>query len=43
MKEDEMSGAYSMHGEDEKYVWLKGLKGKDHSENLGIDGRTMLI
>jgi hypothetical protein len=23
-------------------IWLEGLKGRDHSEDLGVDGRIIL-
>jgi len=34
-----MGGTCSMHGRDEKVMqfWLENLKGRDHSEDLGID------
>jgi len=39
-EEEEMGGAHSMHGRDKKYVfWLENLKGRDHMEDLGTDGR----
>jgi hypothetical protein len=44
MKADEGGGAYSMHGRDEKCVQNSGwnLKGRDHAEDLSIDGRIIL-
>jgi hypothetical protein len=38
-------GTCSMCGRDEKciqYFWLEKLKGRDHSEDLGIDGKIVL-
>jgi hypothetical protein len=43
MKDDQMGGACSLHGGVKNYVWLKGLKERDHSQDLGINGRIMLI
>jgi hypothetical protein len=39
-----MSGACRTHGRDEKFVvfWLENLKGRDHSEDMDIDGRIIL-
>jgi hypothetical protein len=39
-----MGGVCRMHGEDEKAYrfWLKSLKGRDHLEYLGVDGRIKL-
>jgi hypothetical protein len=40
-----MVGAGSMHGTDEKMhrkFWLENLKGRDHSEDLDIDGLIIL-
>jgi hypothetical protein len=33
-----------MHGRDEMptIFWLENLKGRDHLEDLGIDGKVML-
>jgi len=33
-----------MHGRDEMHTifWLENLKGRDHLEDLGIDGKVML-
>jgi uncharacterized protein YjcR len=36
-----MSGACSAHGKDKKN-WLESLKVRDHSEDLGIDGKMIL-
>jgi hypothetical protein len=36
-----MGGTYSMHRRGEKFVQnfgQKNLKGRDHSEDLGVDG-----
>jgi hypothetical protein len=32
-----------MHGRDEKVMqfWLENLKGRDHSEDLGVDGKIL--
>jgi hypothetical protein len=38
MKEDEVGGACSTHT---KY-WLENLKGRGHSEDLGVYGRIIL-
>jgi len=37
IKDDEMAGACSTHGN-----WSENLKGKDHSEDLGVDGKIIL-
>jgi hypothetical protein len=39
-----MGGAHCTHGRDEmqKLFWLENLKGKDHSEDLGVDGKIIL-
>jgi hypothetical protein len=40
-----MGGVCSTHGRDEKfrqYFGWKKLKGRDHSEDLGVDGRIIL-
>jgi hypothetical protein len=43
IKEDEMSGARRAHGGDEKYIQnFSYLKGRDLSEDLGVDGRKIL-
>jgi hypothetical protein len=44
IKEDELGGACSMHGRDKNaYSILVGnLKGRDHLENLGLDGKIVL-
>jgi hypothetical protein len=39
-----MGGMYSTHGKDKKMhtvFWLEDLKGRDHSEDLGVDGRIL--
>jgi hypothetical protein len=44
-KENEMGGACSTNGRDEKCVqkfWSENLKGRDHLEDLGVDGRIIL-
>jgi hypothetical protein len=44
MKEDEMSGVCRAHGgrsEIRTKFWLERL-GRDHSEDLGLDGRIIL-
>jgi hypothetical protein len=45
INEDEMGGACSMpSGSLEmctKY-WFKGLKGRDHSQDQGVDGSTII-
>jgi hypothetical protein len=41
----EMGGACGTHGKDEtciQYSGWKTLKGRDHSEDLGIDGKIIL-
>jgi hypothetical protein len=40
-KEYEMGGACNTHGRDERQAkfWSENLKGKDHSEDLGVDGK----
>jgi hypothetical protein len=40
IKEDEMGGACSTHRRDEKCV--QNPKGREHSEDIGIDGRIVL-
>jgi hypothetical protein len=44
MKNDEMGGSCSRNVRDEKCVqfWSEKLKGGDHSEDLGVDGRIVL-
>jgi hypothetical protein len=43
MKEDEMGGACSTQERLEicTKFWSKNLKGRDHSDDLGIDGRII--
>jgi len=41
-----MGGTYSTHGRHRKFVLIfrsKNLKGRDHSEDLGLDERTIFI
>jgi hypothetical protein len=44
IKEDKMGGACDVHGRDDVCTkfWLGGPKRRDHLENIGIDGRTVL-
>jgi hypothetical protein len=43
INEDEMGGACSTHGKDMHTVLLFGnLKGRDHLEDVGIDGKVIL-
>jgi hypothetical protein len=44
MKEDEMGRACSGQEEmrNSTKFWLESLKGRDHSEDLGVDGRIIL-
>jgi hypothetical protein len=42
-----MGGTCSTHGKERKkernaIFWLENLKGKDQSEDLGVDGRIIL-
>jgi len=40
-----MGGAYSTHGRDENCMqifWLGNPNGRDHTENLGLDGKIIL-
>jgi hypothetical protein len=40
-----VGGACSTHGRDEKYITKflsENPKGRDHSEDLGVDGRSIL-
>jgi hypothetical protein len=39
-----MNKACDMHGRDEKYTtfWSVNLEGRDHLEDLGIDGKIIL-
>jgi hypothetical protein len=39
---DEMGGTRSTHGIDEKCIQYFGWKVKDHSGDLGIDGKIIL-
>jgi len=41
---DEMGRACGMHGTREMHTifWLENLKGRDHFEDLGTDGRIIL-
>jgi hypothetical protein len=36
-----MARSHSMHGNDNTYMksWSENPKGRDHSEDLGVDGR----
>jgi hypothetical protein len=44
MKEHKMGGACITCGRNEMHtkLWLGNLKGRSHSEHLGIDGRIIL-
>jgi hypothetical protein len=44
IKEDEMGRTCSVHGEGEECVqlFLEGLKGREHLEDLGANGRMIL-
>jgi hypothetical protein len=44
IKEDEMGGSCRRHGRDEKLykIWSGNLKGRDHSEDRGADGKIIL-
>jgi hypothetical protein len=44
VNEDEMGGSYSIHGRLEMHTicYLENLKGRDHSEDLDIDGKIIL-
>jgi hypothetical protein len=39
-----MGWTYSMYGRDDKCTvfWLGNLKGRDHAEDLGVDGKIVL-
>jgi hypothetical protein len=39
-----MGGACGTHGRDEVHTkfWSENLKGRDHLEDLGIDGKMIL-
>jgi hypothetical protein len=39
-----MGRACSTHGRDEMHTkfWLENMKGRDHMEDLGIDGNLIL-
>jgi hypothetical protein len=44
MEKDEKGGVFGAHWGDDKCVqnfWLENLKGTDHSEALGKDGRII--
>jgi hypothetical protein len=44
IKEDEMNGTYSTHGRDkylQNFYW-KNLEGRDHSKDLGVDGKIRM-
>jgi hypothetical protein len=43
-KEYEMGRAYSTNGEGEMHAtfWMENLKGRDHPEDLGVDGKIIL-
>jgi hypothetical protein len=41
IKENETGGACNTHGRDKKCIQTENLKGRDHLEELGIDGRNM--
>jgi hypothetical protein len=43
-RRNEIGYACSTHGKDEKYriFWLGNLKGRDHPEDLGVDGKIIL-
>jgi hypothetical protein len=43
MKEDEMGGTYSAHGEMRNTYksWLKSLNERYNSKDLGVDGRIL--
>jgi len=46
IKEDEMGGLYSTYGWDEKWMqngWSGNLKGRDHSEERGVDWKMTLV
>jgi hypothetical protein len=46
IKEDEKGVTCSTHGRHEKYIrprfWLENLYGRDHLEELGVDGKIIL-
>jgi hypothetical protein len=37
-----MGETCTTHGGDDTRFWLGNLKGRDHSEDLGIDGKIIL-
>jgi hypothetical protein len=42
-KENETGGACSSHGEMRNTIfWLENLKGRDHLEDLDVDGKIIL-
>jgi hypothetical protein len=41
MKEDEIGGICRMHGEM-RNTYMENLKVRDHSEDLGVDGKVIL-
>jgi hypothetical protein len=43
LKEIEMNGTCSTHWRDDKYIkiWSENLKGRDHSTDIGIDGKVI--
>jgi hypothetical protein len=43
VKEDKMGGACNTHGINEKCinVWSENVKGRGHSEDLGVDGKII--
>jgi hypothetical protein len=42
IKGDEMGGTCSAHGEVRTQFWLENLEGRGHSDDVGVDGRTIL-
>jgi hypothetical protein len=44
IKEDEMDGECSTHGEmrNAQKFWLESLRGRDQSQDLGVDWRVIL-
>jgi hypothetical protein len=39
--QDEMGRTCNIHGRNEYRSWLENVKGRDHSEDLGINGRIL--